>query len=89
LILGVNDFLAQAQSATQWFGGLFNWIRPAAFREWRFDFRQYRTKNGCVEQLNRDSAEARRVDARCAKASQIADGMQTFGRRASGTGVGL
>jgi hypothetical protein len=30
----VNEFSRKAQ----WFGGLFNWTRPAAFREWPFDF---------------------------------------------------
>jgi len=44
LISRVNEFLAQAEPAAQWFGGLFNWARPAGFREWPFGFGNTRTK---------------------------------------------
>jgi hypothetical protein len=47
LILGVNEFLAQAEPAAQWFGGLFNWTRPAAFREWPFEFGNTGGKRMC------------------------------------------
>ena len=91
----VNEFLAQVEPASQWFGALVQLDQTSRLSgEWPFDFGNTATKSGCIEQVSNPamSAEARSswdANELCTRRAQIADGMQTFGRRASGTGVAL